>query len=318
MEDTVTETTVDESVKSTPAPAEEKEVSTKETPEPTTEKTPEAVKEEYFDDIESLEDDERGKYSLKVGESTYYGQTKKEVIQNLIKGKEESDAFIRKTKIAEKVKVPERQKEVEVPKIELPDEREIYNKNLTATIKRYGVEPAMLRFGRDDWNKYQDDNGLRDHEISDLKRDVREILKETTELTRSDMYVANKAYINSYTIEKETPAVREMLAESKIDQDKFDYESVLENVMKKVGKDGVIEPGMITSEAYKQIMRISKQNSVVKKDLSAIIEKGRETKSSIKSPTNGDKIKKEDNRFLSYDQIGREEKRVLEKIGREI
>ena len=176
----------------------------------------------------------------------------------------------------------------------------------------------MLRYGRDEWNAYQDSNTLRDHEISDLKREVREIITEAGNLTKDDMRVANLAYVNSYTIEKETPAVREMLADSGIDQDKFDYEEVLDTVMKKVGKGGEITPGMITAEAYKQINKIRKDGTPIKKDLQSVIDKAKEAKDKIKSPTNGEKPKKEDNGFLSYDQIARSEKKQLEKIGRDI
>jgi len=302
-------------------PVKEPESSTKDEKE-TGKKSVEEVKEELIEEIELLaEDDERtkhGKYALKVGESTYYGNTKREVIQNLMKGKEEQDGFIRKVKISEKVKAPTSLKEDEVPQVELPNEREIYVKHLEAVTKQNKVDIKMLDWQRDDWNKFQDDNLLRDYEIAEMRQLVRDVVNRATELTKNDMAVANVAYINNQILEEETQSVREMLAESGIDEDKFDYDAVLEVATKKRGKSGVIQSGAITAEAGKQITRIMKQGTPVKKDLSREIEKGKDAKRDIKSPTTGDKPDKDDKKIHSYDELARIEKKALGRAGREI
>ncbi len=300
------------------APAEEKKETTKET-----EETPKTVKEatdEYLDDIQPLENDERGKFSLKVGDSIYYGETKKEVIQNLIKGKVESDGYIRKIKASEKVKVPASIKEESFAEVTLPNEEELFDKHISTLTKKNGIEPAMLRYGREDWNKYQDDNSLRDYEIAELRQTVRETINKANELTASDMRVANVAFVNNHILDEETQAVREMLVVSGIDQEKFDYEKVLEIAIKKRDKNGILSSGAVTAEATKEIIRIMKQSTPVKKDLEAAIKKGEEAKKKVTAPPAADKLntKKDDGKNLSYEEIAREVKKSLGRSGRDI
>lgn len=316
-----TDTIVEETSTSTTSPEETADDSTKEKKEVTTDEvTPKSTKEELFDEIDAVEGDERGKFSLKVGDSTYWGKTKKEVIQNLVKGKEDQDNYIRKVKATEKVKTPQPKAEDDIAEVKIPTEREVYAKHIETVTKRYpDVTIDMLRFNRDDWNRYQDEKGLRDHEISDLKRDKERILNEADELTKGDMRIANVAYINKYTIEKETSIVREMIAESGIDIDKFDADEMYEAAFKKCGKAGELEPGMITGEAFKQITKIMRQGTPVKKDFLKEIEKAKEVKKDIKTPTNGTKITKDDNgKTLTYDQLAREEKKAIGRAGRDI
>ena len=286
--------------------------------EKTVDEQPKATS-ELFDEIEPVEGDERGKFSLKVGDSTYWGETEKEVIKNLVKGKAEQDAYIRKVKASEKVRVPQR--EDDVPEAELPSEQDIYVKHIESLTRANKVDVNMLRWGREDWNKYQDENGLRDYEISEARQTLRDLVKQANDLTARDMRTANTAFVNKYTLDKETDAVSELLAESGLSpeqQEKFDYDAVLEAVTKKIGKNGEIPPGLITAEAGKQITRIMRDGTPVKKDLAEEAKKGKEAKEKVKSPGNGDKPTKLDNVFHTYDQIARAEKRQLEKMGREI
>lgn len=298
------------------APAKEDQNPTPEPEKPSIEK--EQTTDELYDEIQPLEDDERGKFSLKVGEQTYYGQTKQEVLRNIIKGKVEQDEFIRKVKASEKIKAPQA-KEEEAPEVALPNEREIFNKHLDTVTKQYpDVTGEMLRFTKADWNKFQDDNGVRDHEVMDLKNDVREIVRKTNELTSQDMRVANIAYVNNYTIREETAAIRDMVAEAKVDIDKFDWEAVFEAAMKKVGKDGELKPGVLTAEATKHILKVISGSTPIKRDLAAEAAKAK-AKAEIHSPLNAGKVKEEDNgKVPSYDELARQEKKALSKSGRDI
>jgi hypothetical protein len=300
------------------APTEEKKETTKETDEAP--KTVKEATEEYLDDIQPLENDERGKFFLKVGDSTYYGETQKEVIKNLIRGKVESDTYIKKVKASEKVKVPASIKEESFTDVELPNEDELFDKHITVLTKKNGIESAMLRYGREDWNKYQDDNQLRDYEIAELRQTVRETINKANELTASDMRVANVAFVNNHILDEETQAVREMLVVSGIDQEKFDYEKVLEVAIKKRDKNGILSSGAVTAEATKEIIRIMKQSTPVKKDLDAVIKKGKETKEKVATPPAADKLntKKDDGKSLSYEEIAREVKKSLGRSGRDI
>jgi len=314
------ESVAKETDEATTAPAVDEEETTKESPE-TKEPEKESVKEatdEYFDDILPLEGDERGKFYLPVGDSTYYGQTKKEVIQNLIKGKTEQDVYIRKVKASEKVKVPAPVKEKDITG-DIPNEQDLYDKHINSVTRQNNISPEMLRFGREDWNRYQDDNQLRDYEIAELRQTVRETINKARELTSHDMAVANVAFINNTVIDQETDAVRDMLATSGIDQEKFDYEKVLEVATKKLDKNGVLIAGSVTSEAAKEILRIIKQSTPVKKDLSKEVDKGKKAKAEIKSPTSASKVEKEDDgKPKSFDEISREVKKSLGRSGREI
>ena len=310
---------VAEAVEVTPAPAVVEEDSTKKSEETKT-VIPEPIKEEIFDEIESVEGDERGKFKLTVGDSTYWGNTQKEAFQNLLKGKEEQDGYIRKVKAQEKVKVPVslKERETDIPEVKLPDEQELYMKHLETATKQNKVHTSMLSWGRDEWNKYQDENALRDYEISELRQSVRDSLKQAKDMTAKDMAVANTVYVNQYTVTKETEQVQEMLAESGIDVDKFDYDEVMDAALKKRDKNGMLEPGTITALAYKQIVKIQRTKTPVKKYLEKEIEKGKTAKAEIKTGSGGEKPKSDNGKILSFEELQRQERKASERSGREI
>lgn len=312
----------------TTSPEETKEESTKESTEVKNGELTSSEKEELFDEIQTTEgDDERskhGKFALTVGDSTYYGQTKKEVIQNLIKGKEEQDSFIRKVKASEKVTLPDeykkgQEKEVEVA-LELPDDGEVFTQHLQSEVKKAGVDPKMLGWKDEQWIKYQDDNNLREFQISRLIKTVEGVIERAHQATDRDMEIATVTVGNNRLLEQSTKNVREMVAEAGIDMDKFDYKAVLDKAMEKKDKQGRIPAGVIETEAGKQLNRLRNQGTLVKKSIQSDIEKAKEAKDKIKTATNGSKVKETENgKPLSFDELAREEKNKLNaKSGRDI
>jgi len=315
--ETQEETIVDETVSESTALQEEtSENLTKDNAE-VKKDTKEEVEEAVLEGIELTDNDERGKYSFQIGDSIYFGNTKKEVLSNVLKGKIEQDSYIKKLKVSEKIKVPEKHADDVEPVVEMPNEREIYSKHLESLAKQQSIDVKMFGWSRDQWNQYQEDNGLRDWEIGRIVERVERTVQRANELTDKDVATANVAYINNQVLEEETNSVREMLAESGIPESEwgksFDYDAILSVATKKTGKNGVILSGAITAEAGKQIAKILRQSTPVKKDIAKEIDRGKELKEKIKTPIATSKKTNDDNEELpiSLDELTR---KLKEKI----
>ena len=267
--------------------------------------------------LEEIEKGEDGKFFLKAGDSTYFGTTKKEVLQNLYKGKLEQDQVIRKAKAAEAVKLPKEETADEAPILELPDDAEVYSKYLSTEVKKAGVDPKMLSWKDEDWDRYQDENSLKDRHIIRLQDQVKAVIDKANQLTDRDMSIASVAVNNNHILEQATKQVREMIADSGIDAEKFDYKAALDSAMAKRDKAGRIPAGAIEAEAAKQITKIMRSSSPVKKDLA---DEAARAKGRIKTPGGGGKVTDEnDSKTLSWDELTRQTKsRIAAHAGRDI
>lgn len=322
-----TETKVDEPSKSTSSQEETKEETTKVETEVKEEKvtteTIEEKKETILDGIESTDGDERGKFKYEVGDSVYYGNTEKEVVNKALQGIKEKDSVIRGYKASEKVKIPDeytKQKQtVEEPIVELPDDTEVYLKHLQTEVKKAGLDAKMLSWKDEDWAKHEDENALRPWKIAELRQSVRNIVDKANQATDRDMAIATIAVDNNRILEQATSQVREMLKEAEINIDDFDFKAAIDKAMEKKDKNGRILNGAIEKESAIQIMRIQKKSTPVKRDLQKEIAKSKEAKEKIKAPATGAKITDEDGKILPFEDLGRQIKSQLpSRAGRDI
>jgi dihydroxyacetone kinase len=82
----------------------------------------------------------------------------------------------------------------------------------------------------------------------------------------------------------------------------FDYEQVLDTVSK-ASKD-FVHSGEVVYEAQKQINKIIRKNSAVKKDFDEVIEKGEAAKGKIKTPSGGGtRHETQAKRYSSYEAV---------------
>ena len=321
-ESEVAANSVDEKLsQSTTSQEETTETLTKEEPEVKEDKKQDVV-DSIIDGIEETDGDERGKFTFKIGDSVYFGDTQKEVVANAMKGIAEKDSYIKKLKVAEKVKVPDAKQEekVEQPINEIPDDAEVYGQHLQTEVKKAGVDPKMLAWKDDDWISYQDDHNLRDFQLNRIMEQVKGVIQRANELTDRDMAIASVAVNNNKTLEQATKNVREMLADAGVDIDKFDYKAAIDSAMEKKDKSGRLPYGAVEAESSKQIMKILRSGTTVKKSIEADIVKGKEAKSAIKTATNGTRVKDNDNeKILGYDELTRQVKsRLATGSGRDI
>jgi hypothetical protein len=276
------------------------------------------TEENLLDGIEKLED---GSYKLVAGDSTYYGKTQKEVHQNLLKGKIEQDQAIRKAKAAEIIKIPDElrgTKPEEAPILELPDDAEVYSTHLASEVKKAGVDAKMLSWTDADWDRYQDEQGLKDRHIIRLQDGVRDAIERANKLADRDMSIASVAVDNNKTLEQSTKNVQKMLAKSGV-VDQYTpemFKTAIEKAMAEKDKSGRIPGGAIEAEVSDQITKIMRSNTPVKKDLAA---EAARVKGRIKTPADGGKVEDDDKTILGYDALSRKVKSELpSRAGREI
>lgn len=275
---------------------ETKEVATSETESKETAKASESTETVDLEDVEvSTAEDGTKEFTFKVDpddpkSSVYKGKSLGELMKNIRNGVKEKDTYIGKLK-ANEIKVPDKfkeGKEDEAPEIEAPNEEEIYQKHLEAEVKRTGVRREMMNWNNQDWKTYQIDNSLESWEIQDLRDQVKSVRQNVRVRADREIGELTIVSINKTILDQETQGVRELIAESGIDAEKFDYDKVLDSCYKNNrNKQGVFVSGSIVKEAAKEINRMLKAQgeSKLKQRVVEEIAKGQEAKDKIKSPS---------------------------------
>jgi len=287
----ITEETTETSTVETPQ-EEVKEELTKETQETKKDEKEVTPTEETI--IEEIEKGEDGKFFLKAGDSTYYGSTKSEVIKNLLKGKIEQDIFIRETKVGEKLKastvVKEKEEEVEIP---TPNRNEIFAKYVTSEAKKQGIPIEMFSFKDADWDRYGEENNVKEWRVAQLYNKVEAIRNQSVTRTDEEIAQVDIAYTNKTILDQETPKVRKLIAQSGVNPDELDYKAIFDSADKNKDKYGIYSSGSLVEEAHRQIVELLgkkyKSSSKIEKDVQDAIKNGEKLKSKIKDTSNGGK-----------------------------
>ena len=263
------------------------------------EETPELL------DTSMLERDESGQLVLRSGDSVYKADTMDGLIKEVLRGVAEKDGHI--AKLSAKLKVPfptnamgpRKEGELEQPRhqeIQLPVESEIYERQAEAIAKEYGIDPKMLNWSDQKWAEYQDSENLRDFQFQRIFHKVENAKAEIERRTGEEYTAGTAHFINYRTIVDEDQKVREMIAESDIDPEKFDYDAVLERVWQNQHNrmsNGVLRPGSLVAEAHREIMRMATgaTRTKVRSQLESEIAGASEKANLIKSgPSSGERF----------------------------
>lgn len=238
---------------------------------------------------------EDGTLSVKRGDSTYSGKTLDELFKNVMNGIEEKDSHIKRVKAARDLRgidaktsrgegessVPDFSDEEELLKL-MPDEQVIGKKEFESR----GLKPEMASWGRDEWRKFQDDQDLRDYEVSDIRSLIREARKSTDQEVRA----RSVDFINTTRINAATDNVGDMLVDSGLDPDQYAtiYQEVLSSAYadpKNRNGEGVLKDGAIEREMAKRLLRSSKssQKSTVEKKVDEEKRRAEELKKKIRT-----------------------------------
>lgn len=251
------ETVTDETTVTDP-PQEEKENGKKAAPsddsekvekkEPASEK-PE-VPEVELKDVSYTED---GRVAIKVGRSTYYGKDFDEAWDKMLEGVQQKDeAFVKlqteakKAKVSASIREPEEEEEEKLPP--QPNESEYIQKVFTER----GLNVKMLSFTEDEWDEYQDKEGLKDRHIVKIQGQIEAAKNEAARR----YYADDTKWWNLSLLKKElTPAVRDMVADSGLDPDEFGdaYEKLLKDPEMRF-KNGELNSTAILRSMSKQIV----------------------------------------------------------------
>jgi len=266
---------------------------------PAQEQVPEAPKEEEVLP-EGVEKGEDGQLVITEGSTVYKGKDLNELLSNVRKGISEKDKYISQLKSKATVKVPDDMRGRKVVEgeeesliesdLKAPDREEIFREIFDQAVKRHNLDPAKFRWTNQQWRDYADQGGLRDFEVSNEIQRIRQVWGEVNSVTDAKYSEQNVSYINESILDEETERVRELLAESGVEQSDFDYREVLERVYsnpKNKNALGVLRSGTITAEAVKEIRKIAgpKEKSALQKKLEEDIARGKKAKGEVKEPT---------------------------------
>lgn len=275
--------------------------------EKTEEKAEEKAEEKVEEAVEDgLEKDEDGFYVLQADpedpkSTVYKAKTLKGLQEAIAKGLKEKDKYIRELKAN---KVTSKSEERDFENVS-PNQKKI----LTEVFADYGLDPKMLSWKEDQWRDYESEKGA-----AIAARMMNKI--EAAQLAAQERYDAeNVDYLNDTALDEETEQVRELLKDSDIDPDDFDFQDVLAKIhadktdSKFFYKNGLRKNGVIVKEAAKAIrlLGVSRSEKKIKREVEAKIAEGREKKDRIKSVSTSDKkTKVEDKSPKSIEQASEE------------
>lgn len=305
------EETVTDSTKETVKADETKKVDeTKLAEEKKDEKATQETADELFDAIQKGED---GKYFLPAGDSTYYGSTKKEVLDNLLKGKIEQDTFIRETKVGVKLKETARdltkendeEKELEIP---APNQRELFAGHVEAEAKRQNIPIDLFTLTEDQWDTYAEDNNKPAWRVADLHGKVVAIRDKAFEKTNEDVAKIDRAWIDKETLDVTSEKIRKFIAKSGVNPDDIDYKAIFEYGDKNKDKNGLLVGAALLEETARQVLELKdgqyKSSSKVTADVQKAIENGERLKNAVKSATTGgDRTQPIVKQYASYEEL---------------
>jgi len=273
--------------------------------------TPTDVSEDL--NLTGLEKTDEG-YTYKVGSSVYKGKNLQEVLENAGKGIEQKDEYIGKsrtkkvTDAAEKAVVDFGQPKERTT--ELPSEQQIQREELARHLQKYpNVDPKMLSWTDAHWDAFEAENEVKPWKMVELRQDVRAILKEARASAETRIDTVSVEALNREIIEDELASVTEIVTQSGIDTDDFDFKKVLTEAAKTQSSKGVFRSGKIVAEAVKEVNRILKESgtSPIAKQLAEDIARGKEKKDKI--PSSGGTGAKERERgskvAVDWDEAGR-------------
>lgn len=207
-----------------------------------------------------------GRFEFSFGGSKYYGKTPEEAIEEAEKGIQGKNQSYQKTqeelkrlKAQTSIREPEEEQEAELPPQPQLDDfvRQVFSKR--------GLDVKMLSFTEDDWDKYQDDNNLRERRIVAMQSDIAAARQEA----QKQYYAADTKWFNLGLVKKElTPAVRELVAESGLEPDEFgtEYDKLLRDPAMRF-KDGEINATAILKAMSKKIVEKLKSQGTSSSEL---------------------------------------------------
>ena len=212
--------------------------------------------------------------------STYYtGKTVEEVFQNMRKGIAEKDRLIKESRSRSRIsETIEGEISTELP--DPPDRGQITNE----VCKERNLDPRFLSMTEAQWIQWQDDNKLKDWQVSDARAVVKEVRADINARYND----GNVDFINQSTALSESDAVAELITDAGIDVERFDYDSVLQKVKSdrnNYAKGGTLKSGAIVKEAAKEIRRLSTVSTKEKitADLERKIVEGKREKEQVRS-----------------------------------
>jgi hypothetical protein len=225
-------------------------------------------------DLSGLTQDEEGNFVVQVDPEdpsfgVFKGKDLNELFQNILKGKRDSEVYIRQLKASGLDSKGYRGKskvgEDDAPDVKFPDFDEI----LGDQVKRSRLPGEMFRWTKEQWREFEQENGAV--ETMEVRQQLKDVVK-TAEIRYAEENVKS---LNDLSLAEETNTVHDLLVDSGVDVSKFDYDAVLEGVYadsKNFNKSGVLRHGRIVAAAAKAV------NAITKTTVSTKVEKDVKTK----------------------------------------
>jgi hypothetical protein len=246
--------------------------------------------------LDDIEKDSDGQLVWKAGNSVYKGSDLKELLANIAKGVTEKDHYIAKSRLKEKVHVPEHLRkskdEVEEARsqVELPDKEGIFQKHFDAMVKKSGIDPKMANWGDKEWRDYADEQGLRDFEITKRANRVDQVVNEAERLASLEYNEKTQLFVNNRILDEETEQAKEIVADFELtdeEVEKLDFESLINRVYhdpKNRNHMGVLKAGTLATEVARESRRLvaSRTKSELRQKIEEDIAKGNKAKEKIK------------------------------------
>lgn len=222
--------------------------------------------------IEGLSKDEEGNYVMLVNPDdpsygVFKGKTPAELLQNMRKGKVDSENYIRELKIKQtdsaiRDRMKSKQESEPLDDIQIPD----FDSILADAAKRLHVPPEMFGWGRQEWKEYAETEGALD--AYEAKRAV-EKAKQVAEAAYAD---ANLNALNDINLREELTTVAELLTETGVQLDDINLDDILskiENDKSNFTKEGLRRHGRIVAAVTREISRLAapKQERKVQQDV---------------------------------------------------
>lgn len=221
--------------------------------------------------------------------STFYtGKTLAELLSNVKKGIVEKDRTIRErgTRTAlspteetiRKVMQGRREDEPTTTEI-VPPDREAIEARIC---KEEKVHPNVLTWGRNDWNKYFEENTIPPWEQARMVNRV-DAIRDRVDRT---VDAENVTFLNSQILADEAGGADELAARHNVDTSTIDIDAILDTVYsdpKSYTKEGLLRHGVITRALSSEIIRLkeTQTTSKVTREINKTIADGVEAKTNL-------------------------------------
>lgn len=238
-------------------------------------------------DLSGLTQDDEGNLVIQVDPEdpsfgVFKGKDLNELFQNVLKGKRDSEVYIRQLKASGLDSKGFRGKgkvgEDDAPDVKFPDFDEI----LANQVTRSKLPAEMFRWTKEQWREFEQENGAVE------TMEVRSQLKDVVKAAEIRYAEENVRALNDMSLEEETRTVHDLLVDSGVDVSKFDYDTVLEGVYgdsKNFTKNGVLKHGRIVAAAAREVNKLTKTqvSTKVEKDVKTKIAENLANKRGVRS-----------------------------------